>query len=143
MFCSLFHKGSNENLGSGKLLRNGTRQGAIAIKPGRTICGILDLKKTWLFYLFIGPEEPVVLDALLPKVFALVPLVKIELHYVLVVALWRKNVICCGSNGWKEKMDGNKISRFHKILSIFDVQYDSVCVVQSFHMVDDEIECTS
>ena len=69
-------------------------RGAIAIKPRRTICGILDLKKPWLFYLFIGPEESVVLDALLPKVFALVPLVKIELHYVLVVALWRKNVIC-------------------------------------------------
>ena len=34
-----------------------------------------------------------------------------------------------------EKKDGNKISRFHKILSSFDVQYDSVCVVQSFHMV--------
>ena len=55
----------------------------IAIKPGRTICRILDL-----FYLFIRPEESVVLDALFPEVFALVPLVKVELNYVLVVTLW-------------------------------------------------------
>ena len=96
--------------------------------------------------MFIGPEESVVLNTLLPKVFALVPLVKIELHYVLVVALWRKRCHILWIK-WvemeNEEKDGNKISRFHKILSIFDVQYDSVCVVQSFHMVDDEIECTS
>ena len=116
MFCSLFHKGSNENLGSGKLLWNGTREGAIAIKPRRTICGILDLKKPWLFYLFIGPEESVVLDALLPKVFALVPLVKIELHYVLVVALWRKNVKYCGSNEWKEKFKKRTETRFQDFI---------------------------
>ena len=108
MFCSLFHKGSNENLGSGKLLWNGTREGAIAIKPRRTICGILDLKKPWLFYLFIGPEESVVLDALLPKVFALVPLVKVELNDVLVVALWRFSNIKIQMGGKLKIKDRNR-----------------------------------
>ena len=35
----------------------------------------------------IGPEESVVLNALLPEVFALVSLLKVELNDVLVVAL--------------------------------------------------------
>ena len=92
-------------------------RGAIAIKPGRTICGILDLKKPWLFYLFIGPEESVVFDALLPKVFALVPLLKVELHYVLVVALWRymSYIIKLVE---REKMKIRTDTRFHTILSM-------------------------
>ena len=38
----------------------------------------------------LAPEEGVVLDALLPKVFALVPVVKVKLNRVLVVALHEK-----------------------------------------------------
>ena len=43
----------------------------------------------FFIYLFIRPEESVVLNALLPEVFALVPLVKVELNYILVVTLLR------------------------------------------------------
>ena len=91
--------------------------------------------------MFIGPEESVVLDAFLPKVLALVPLLKVELHYVLVVALWRymSYIIKLVE---REKMKIRTKTRFHTILCSFCVQYDSVCVVQSFLMVDDEIECT-
>ena len=86
-------------------------RGAIAIKPRRTICGILDLKKPWLFYLSIGPEESVVLDAFLPKVLALVPLLKVELHYVLVVALRRCVSYVLDQMGEREngKKDSDKI----------------------------------
>ena len=59
----------------------------------------------------IGPEESVVFDALLPKVFALVPLLKVELHYVLVVALRRYMSYVLDQMGEREngKKDSDKI----------------------------------
>ena len=82
-------------------------RGAIGIKPGRTICAILDLKSP-VSYSFIGPEESVVLDALLPEVFALVPLVKVELNDVLVVALWRFSDIMIQMGGKMKVKDRNR-----------------------------------
>ena len=70
-----------------------------------------------------------VLDAFLPKVFALIPLVKVELHDVLVVALSRYiSYIVMDQMGGKIKWEIRTQTRFDTILSSFDVQYDSVCV---------------
>ena len=68
-------------------------------------------EKVAFFYLFIGPEESVVLDAFLPKVLALVPLLKVELHYVLVVALRRCVSYVLDQMGEREngKKDSDKI----------------------------------